>query len=267
MILPLAITIAPLAPETVFNIGPFNITNSMIWGAIMSAILLTLFIMAARRSQLWPKSKLAFWFESLIEFVMGLNMETFGGDKKKTLKHFPLLITYFIFILMWNLSGLLPGIDTITYNGIPIFRSFTTDLNTTLALAVLAMGTVEYYAVKEIGGFGYFKHFFKSPKPIDIFIGANEVFGELMRLVTLTLRLFGVIYGGEALLSAILQLSGNLGWIATVPIMFLEIFFCLVQAYLFMMLTSTYIAMSTTNHDEHEHVQEPASTPVSVGSS
>jgi F-type H+-transporting ATPase subunit a len=162
----------------------------------------------------------------------------------------------FIFILVWNFSGLLPGIDTITVNvsgeTVSLFRSFTTDLNSTLAMAIISMATVEYYGVKELGGFGYFRHFFKSWKPMDLFIGVSDVFTELMRLVTLALRLFGVIYGGEALLSAVAQLGGNLGWAFNLPIMVLEIFFCLVQAYLFMMLTTTYIVMATTHEEKAE---------------
>jgi len=74
-----------------------------------------------------------------------------------------------------------------------------------------------------------------------------------MRLVTLALRLFGVIYGGEALLFAIAAVGGNLGWLTMLPIMFLEIFFCFVQAYLFMMLSASYLVMSTSMHEQEAH--------------
>ncbi len=94
--------------------------------------------------------------------------------------------------------------------------------------------------------------------PINIFIGLNELFGEVLRLVTLSLRLFGVIYGGEALLFAISALAGNFGWAATLPIMFLEIFFSLVQAYLFMMLTATYLVMSTSHGESESHATQAA---------
>ena len=87
---------------------------------------------------------------------------------------------------------------------------------------------------------------------MNFFIGINELFGDLMKLVTLSLRLFGVMYGGEALIHALSALAGNFAWAATLPIMFLEIFFSIVQAYLFMMLTATYLAMATTPIEEHE---------------
>jgi F-type H+-transporting ATPase subunit a len=180
-------------------------------------------------------------------------IETFSGDQRRAMRHFPLLITLFVFILVCNLSGLLPGVGTISYNGTPLLRAWTTDLNSTLAMATLALATVHVYAIKEIGSRGYFRHFFSGnlKNPLNIFIGLNELFGEVLRLVTLSLRLFGVIYGGEVLLFAIASLSGNLAWAATLPIMFLEIFVALVQAYLFMMLTASYLAMSVS------HVEQP----------
>jgi F-type H+-transporting ATPase subunit a len=262
MIATFATEIAPLSAEKVFQLGPLPITNSMILGSLMAVVVIVLFMLAAKRSQLWPKSKLSFWLESIVDLVLGLMIDTFGGDRKRTMRHFPLLITLFTFILICNLSGLLPGIDTITYNGSSLFRSWTTDLNSTLAMATLCLLTVHIYAIREIGGKGYFRHFFSGSlkNPMNIFIGLNELFGEILRLVTLSLRLFGVIYGGEALLTAIGTLAGNFGWAATLPIMFLEIFFSLVQAYLFMMLTATYLVMAVSHDSEAGavHEEQPA---------
>ena len=248
-------TAEPLAPETLFNLGPIPVTNSMLVGWISAVFLIALFGIAARASRLWPRSRLAFAVENMINMVFSLLDDTFG-DSKKTFRHFPLLICLLLLILIGNLSGLMPGIDTITYNSsdgpVSLFRSWTTDLNTTLALAVLSLATVHYYAVKEIGIRGYAKHFFsgKLTNPMTWFIGVNELFGEVLRLITLSLRLFGVIYGGEALLFAITELAGNFGWAAGLPVILLEIFVSLVQAYLFMMLTASYIVMSTTHGAE-----------------
>lgn len=250
-----------LAAEKLFDFGPLPFTNSMLFGILMAILVLGLFGVVARISQLWPKNRIAYWFESFTELVMSMIIETFGSDRKRALRHFPLLITLFVFILASNLSGLLPGVGTITYNGTQLFRAWTTDLNSTLAMATLALATVHIYAVKEIGGFGYFRHFFSGnlKNPMNIFIGLNELFGEVLRLVTLSLRLFGVIYGGEALLFAIGTLAGNFAWAATLPIMFLEIFVAFVQAYLFMMLTASYLMMSITHNESSEsHAAQPA---------
>ena len=185
-------------------------------------------------------------------------MESFG-DRKKVLRHFPLLFTLFVFILINNLTGLLPGIDTITVAvggvSVSLFRSWTTDLNATIAMAIISLSTVHYYAVRDIGAKGYVRHFFGGSlkNPGTYLLGLSELFGEVLRLVTLSLRLFGVIYGGEALLTAIASLGGNFGWAATLPIMFLEIFVSLVQAYLFMMLTASYIVMSTSHGESESH--------------
>lgn len=219
-------TAAPLAPDKLFNVGPLPITDSMLTGIITAGLILLIFGAAAKATALWPKSRFAFVVESLIDLVFGMLAETFG-DAKKARKHFPLLFTLFVLILAGNLSGLLPGIETIQYHAndgyVSLFRSWTTDLNTTLALAVFSLITVHYYAVKDIGLKGYGRHFFagKLYSPMTWFIGLNELFGEILRLVTLSLRLFGVIYGGEALLFAIASLAGNFGWAATLPIMFL----------------------------------------------
>lgn len=258
--------IEPLGAQHLFDIGPLPITNSMITGLLVAVLLVTVLLAGAKASRIWPKSKLAFWLESLVELILGIVVESFG-DRKKAMKHFPLLLTLFIFILANNLSGLLPGIGTITYNGEGFFRAWTTDLNATAAMAVLAMGIVQLHAVRSIGFKGYFHHYFTQQpwRPNNFLIGLLEVYSEVLRLITLALRLFGVIYGGEALLAAIGSLAGNFGWAAMVPITLLEIFFSLIQAYLFMMLSTTYLVMSTSLH-EKEH--EPGRVqPVAISSS
>ena len=255
---------APLAAEKLFNIGPLPFTNSMLFGILTAGFVLILFGLAARTSQTWPKSRLAFYIESFIDLVFGLMAESFG-DRKKAARFFPLLLSLFVFILVANLSGLLPGVGSFTLNvngeETSLLRAFTTDLNSTLAMAVLSLATVHIYALRELGVVGRFRHYFSGNllNPVNIMIGINEVFGEVLRLVTLSLRLFGVIYGGEALLHAISALAGNFAWAASLPIMFLEIFFSLVQAYLFMMLTATYLVTAVSHEGESKsHTGQPA---------
>lgn len=255
---------APLAAEKLVQVGPLPFTNSMLFGLITAGFVITLFGMAAKASQLWPKSKLAFFVETVTEMLLGVITDAFG-DRKKALKHLPFLLTLFIFILVANLSGLIPGVSavTVSQNGheVPLLRAFTTDLNATLALAIFTIGSVQFYAIKELGIVGHLKHYFSNKpwNPMNFFIGINEVFGELLRIVTLSMRLFGVIYAGEVLLHAIALLAGNFAWAATLPVMFLEIFFSIIQAYLFMMLTTVYLSVATAHHDD-DH-QEVANVP------
>src|SRR5579862_6944332 len=187
-------TAAPLAPQKLFDLGPIPFTNSMLLGIVSALFVLLVFGIAAKASQIWPKNRLSFLVENIIELISGMMSDTFG-DEKKGRRHFPLLITLFILIMVGNLSGLMPGIDTITLRSsgheVSLFRSWTTDLNTTLALAVLSLATVHYYAVKQIGLKGYARHFFSGSlkNPLTWFIGANELFSEILRLITLSLRL------------------------------------------------------------------------------
>lgn len=248
----------PLAAESIFKIGDFVVTNSMLLGLLTGLAVLVLFIVAARRTSLMPKSKFAFAIESVVEFILKLAEENFG-DRQKALKHLPFLLTLFSFILIANLSGLLPGVGTITigteHGEVSLLRAFTTDLNATLALAALTIGSVQFYALKELGLLGHLKNYFtnKPYNPMNFFIGSIEVMGEFIRILTLSMRLFGVIYAGEVLLHVIGQLAGIWGWAATIPVYFMEIFFSFIQAYLFIMLTTVYLSIATSRHDGSEH--------------
>ena len=166
------------------------------------------------------------------------------------------MLTLFTFILFANLSGLFPGVGTVitqTPEGeVPLLRAFTTDLNATLALAILTIGTVQFYAIKELGIIGHLKHYFtdKPWNPMNLFIGLIEVMTEFIRIMTLSMRLFGVIYAGEVLLHVIGELAGNFGWAATLPIYGMEIFFSVIQAYLFVMLTTVYLSIATSHSED-----------------
>jgi F-type H+-transporting ATPase subunit a len=258
----------PLAAEPVFNVGGMAVTNSMLFGVVTGIVVIILFTIAMRRTKLRPTSLFTFGIETVVEFFYGIAKDNFGSEKK-ALKHLPLLMTLFSFILVANLSGLLPGVGTLVertpQGDIPLFRAFTTDLNGTLALAILTITTVQFYALKELGFLGHLKHYFTNQpwKPMNLFIGINEVMGEFIRIMTLSLRLFGVIYAGEVLLHVIGQLAGNFGWAATLPIYLLEIFFSLIQAYLFMMLTTVYLSIATAHTDEGPMHEEEKEHPTS----
>lgn len=232
-------------------------TNAMFFAVVTGAFTVGLLLLAARYTQLHPKSRLAYTFELLIDYIWGAAIGVFG-DKRTALKHLPLLATLFCFILVGNLtgSGMLPGVGTITYGGHDniLLRPFTTDLNATLSMAVFTIILVQYYAIRQLGLKGYFGHYFPAPrwKPVNIFIGVNEVFGEFLKVVTLAMRLFGVIYAGEVLITAVGQVAGNFGWFAMIPTVLLEIFFSLIQAYVFMMLSAAYIAIRIGSAEEHE---------------
>jgi F-type H+-transporting ATPase subunit a len=259
--------VAPLASEKVLSLFGFSITNSMLLGLLIGLTITSIFIYAARKLQVRPGTTFVFLIELTTVFILDTIKNNFNGDEKKARKFLPLFISFFLFILFNNLFGLLPGMGGTLYlnNGgehVPLFRPFTTDLNGTIALALIAMSTVWFYAIKERGALNHFKHYFSVLKPwwnpMNFLIGPLEIMTEFIRLITLALRLFGVIYAGEVLLHVITALTGNFAWAGTVPIIFLEIFFSAIQAYLFLMLSSVYLSMSTTplhddNHDSTSH--------------
>jgi F-type H+-transporting ATPase subunit a len=257
----------PLSAEHLFNIGPLNITNAMFFSVVTAAFTVIFLLAVARLSQMFPKSKLAYAVELIVDFVWGAAIGAFG-DKRLALKFLPLLGTLFLFILVGNLtgSGLLPGVGSLTAHSGDhtniLLRPFTTDLNATLSMAILTISLVQFYSIKTLGFKKYAQHFFAPPiyNPMNIFIGINEVFGELLKIVTLSMRLFGVIYAGEVLISAVTQIAGNFGWLAAVPTVLLEIFFSVIQAYVFMMLSATYLAirMGEEGHAEHDEVIKSA---------
>jgi F-type H+-transporting ATPase subunit a len=254
----------PLSAPRLFSLGPLDITNAMLFSVITGTLIIIFLLIVARYSQLRPKSRVAYAVEMLIDFIWGVAISTFG-NRKTALKHLPLLATLFIFILIGNLSGsgLLPGISSVTASSDgetnPLLRPFTTDLNATLAMAVTTIGLVQFYALRQLGLRKHLRHYFTTvtpslKNPMNYFIGFIEVFGELLRIVTLSMRLFGVIYAGEVLIHAVSSLAGNFGWLATVPTVLLEIFFSVIQAYVFMMLTATYLSVALG--DEHEHEEK-----------
>lgn len=262
----------PLAAEPVGTFLGLAVTNSMVFGLLIAALVLGLFTWAVSRSTTRPASKLAFAVESLFEFVLDLGEENLGS-REKAIRFMPLLFTLFIFILFSNLFALVPGVGTVSVvhgeENVPLLRAFTADLNATLAMAILTIGTIQVVAVRELGLKNYFQHFFsdKPYNPMNFFIGTIEVMGEFIRILTLSMRLFGVIYAGEVLIHVVGNIAGNFGWAATFPIYLLEIFFGLIQAYLFMMLSMVYLRMAT-HHEEpnvdHSH-DEPLAKAVQSG--
>lgn len=257
----------PLSAEHLFNIGPLTVTNAMFFSVVTAAFTVIFLLIVARLSQMYPKSKLAYAVEMVVDFVWGAAIGAFG-DKRLALKFLPLLGTLFLFILVGNLtgSGLLPGVGTLKSGDNILLRPFTTDLNATLSMAILTISLVQFYSIKTLGFKKYAQHFFAPPfyNPMNIFIGINEVFGELLKIVTLSMRLFGVIYAGEVLISAVAQIAGNFGWLAAVPTVLLEIFFSVIQAYVFMMLSATYLAIRMGEEGHAEHDEEIKSAKAEV---
>jgi F-type H+-transporting ATPase subunit a len=134
---------------------------------------------------------------------------------------------------------------------VPFLRSANTDINTTLALAVVAMVMVHWWGLGALGVFGHVgKYINVRGGPIGIFVGILEAISEIARVISFTFRLFGNIFAGEVLLVAMAFLVPLVG---LVPFLGLELFVGLIQAFIFAMLTLVFAATATVSHAAEGH--------------
>jgi F-type H+-transporting ATPase subunit a len=135
---------------------------------------------------------------------------------------------------------------------VPYLRGASTDINTTLAIAIVAMVTVQIWGFKALGFRGYSGKFLVNPitkGPIATFIGLLEGFGEITRTISFAFRLFGNMFAGEILLIAMAFLLPLIG---IIPFMGLELFVGVIQAYIFAMLTLVFGVMAVASHGDHD---------------
>lgn len=248
-----------LAPETVLTIGSLNITNSMIYGLMCAIFLIFIGIFARKRTRVKAGKGITQFIEMIIEFVIGL-IEGPLGSRAKAIQYAPIFGSFFIFIIFNNIMGIMPwvgpGISATTAEGsFPLFRAFTADLNGTIAMAIIAIGTVQYLSIKESGFSGHLKHYFtnKPFNPINMFIGLLEVFGELTRMVSLALRLFLNTVVGEILIAVFAFIGRDFQSFTILPIAMFEILVAGIQAYVFTVLCATYLGLAIAHSHDDEH--------------
>ena len=134
---------------------------------------------------------------------------------------------------------------------VPFFRSANTDVNTTLAIALVAMTMIHFWGFSTLGFFGHMSKFVNFKQgPIGLFVGILEAISEVARVISFTFRLFGNIFAGEVLLVAMAFLLPLVG---IIPFLGLELFVGLIQAFIFSMLTLVFAAMATVSHGAEEH--------------
>lgn len=257
--------------EPIFHMGNFVITNSLLNTWIVVILILVIGLITKSKIDMVPRGLQNFW-ESIIEGFLGI-FDSVTGSRNKSLKFFPLVFTFFIFILLNNWLGLLPGFGSIgkivAEHGekvfIPYLRGGTADLNTTLALATIGVVASHILGVAAVGAWNYLNKFInikaildipkkiiKEPtiilvNPIKAFVGLIEIIGEVAKIASLSFRLFGNVFAGEVLLAS---MSAILAFALPIPFMFLEVLVGLIQALIFSVLVLAYLTMSTTA-EEH----------------
>jgi F-type H+-transporting ATPase subunit a len=251
-----------IAPAGVWHIGGLTVTNSMLYGWITTLFIVVLMIWVARHVTLKPKGGLIQFIEIGVDFITNL-VEGAFDDVKVARKFVPYFVTLFFFILFSNLLGLLPIVGEGFRSGDhPLFRPFTGDLSGTLAIGVVTMLLVYVASIRESGGFGhYIKHFFVgSPlNPLFLFIGILEIFTDLTRVISLSLRLFLNIAIGEIVIAVFSYLGHIAAPLSALPFTLLEVLVAALQAYIFTILGVMYLAIAVNGageHDEHSDLTE-----------
>lgn len=245
-----------ISAEPIFHLGSLEITNSMLTGVAVSLILLIFAYIASKRlDDKKPPKGLQNLLEMVFEGLYNLMLPIAGEKKAK--EFFPVVATFFFYILFSNWSELLPGVGTIglvsIHNGkqafAPIIRPPSADLNSTLGLALFSVAGAQYAGFKYLK-FDYLKKFFNFRHPGKLFLGFLELISELSRIISFAFRLFGNIFAGEVLLSVSLALFP---FLAPIPFLGLEIFVGLIQALVFAVLTLVFWNMATVAHEGEGH--------------
>ncbi|SRR5258708_2673531 len=242
-----------LRAEEIFRIGSFPVTNTLLLSAILLILLTVVAIVFRRRLALIPGTAQNL-FEMLLDGALGF-MDSVLGDRKTSEKYLPLVFTVFFFVLCSNWLGLLPGVGSIVVRhggeSVPLLRSPASDLNFTLALALIVVTMVNVLGVAAIGLRKRAAVFFNFTGPLKFFVGILELLSEFARIISFSFRLFGNVFAGEVLLAIIVFL---VPYLIPLPFLFLEIFVGFVQAFIFGMLALVFVAMAVAHgHEEVAH--------------
>ena len=262
-------TLPTLAPEIVGHFGSFPISNTFI-GSLGTLVVVVLLALAYNRV-------------AIITHILDLAGEGLltlfdqaTKSRELSLSLFPFVGGIFLFILLSNWLGLMPGVGSLVVRvkeeghlvNIPIFRGASTDLNLTLALSLVAVILSHIVGILAIGFFKYVGKFvqlgaifkaLKSLSPIAIFaafvegfVGILEAFSEAAKVLSLSLRLFGNVFAGEVLLTV---MSGLFAYALPLPFIALELLVGVVQATVFAMLVIVYfsIALSDPHGANQKH--------------
>ncbi|HTK07787.1 MAG TPA: F0F1 ATP synthase subunit A [Ktedonobacteraceae bacterium] len=268
-----------LSPDVIFTIPGINlpVTNTLLCTWISIIVLVAIFFAATRRRELVPRG-IQNAVEAIVEFLRGLAEGIVG--KKYGKQFFPLAATLFVFILVSNLLDIFPGVETIgTYTPgeaaggqpvlgfllfgntsnelIPWIRPATTDLNLTIAMAVVVVVTCQIYGFMTLGAGEHLNKYlnFKSLIKkhnfegfIDFFVGIIDIISELSRIASLSLRLFGNVFAGSVVLAVF---AFVLPFVANIIFIPFELLVAAIQAFVFSLLTLIYLQLAVTSHEGH----------------
>ncbi len=266
----------PLAAEPIAHLGSFPITNSMVNAWIAVLLFIILGAIARRRVGLVPRG-IHNVFEAIVEFLLG-EVQKVTGDRERARQFLPIVGTIFLFVLVINWMGLIPGVGSVGLYEIvsgkrelvPLFRAASSDLNLTLAIAIFAVVMSHVFGILHVGIISHVSKFFnirgifrsltKGPMAIlialiEFAVGLLELVSEFAKVLSLSLRLFGNVFAGEILLTVMMSIFA---YALPIPFIFLEILVGIIQATVFSMLTLAFFTVASAAHEEEQtHEREP----------
>jgi F-type H+-transporting ATPase subunit a len=240
-----------LPARSLFNLGPFVISDSIL-GALLVALTMAGFgVLIARKFDIVP-TRAQVVLEWMSSYLLE-QLESAFGSKQEARSFFALIFTILLFVTIANQFVLIPLIFQITLDGAPILRQPTADLGGTIALSLLVVGLSHILALR-ISPVNHLKNFFPLHSfvkvrsfgdffnaGIELFIGLLNIVGEFAKVVSLAARLFGNIFAGNVMAAVIASL---IPFIVPLPFLFLSIFSGFIQAFVFMLLSMQFIAMT-----------------------
>lgn len=257
--------VSPYAYELT-NLFGLPITNAILTTWVISLLLILVVRISVGKPTMIPSKGQAV-FENIIEGLRGL-LEPIVGKKAFPIA-FPLLMGFFLYILIHNWSGLIPGVGAFGFydeHGHLKYwmRPANADLNSTLGMAVVAMVAWFVISIRVSGVKFFIWELFgnkadkkETPKPIyalliPIFIGVGfiEIVSIAFRPVSLSFRLFGNVFGGENLITS---MTGMAPYIVPIPFYLYEVLVGVVQALIFTLLVAIYIGLMTNHDEDHAH--------------
>lgn len=237
-----------LQPEYIVALFGIPISNTLLSSLLVTVILATVSIIFYIRKE---RSGNLF-FDGLKVFVFDILrfIDVVTRDRALSKRVLPLIATFFLFILTANLIELVPGFLGSLYvqtdaQTVSLLRSPNSDLNITLALGIFSVVAIQFFSLRILGLKTFLRRFMNFSSPIDFILGFFEMISESVKILSFSFRLFGNIFAGEILLIIVAFL---VPYIIPIPFMILEVFVGVIQAFIFSMLTLTFIKISTMRH-------------------
>jgi F-type H+-transporting ATPase subunit a len=233
-----------LNPDILFYVFGFPFTNT-VFSTVLADIVIFSIVIVLNKKILFKTI-----FELIIEYFEETTL-SIVNDEKMSNVILPIIMSFFLFILISNLLAQIPGFESIKIytslsgkNGLPLLKTSASDINFTFALSIVSIFLTHIISIKYSGISGYFSKFFSFKSfPIFLFVGILEILNELAKFISFSFRLFGNIFAGLEVMKTMYSLC-PIG--LPVLFMFLEILVSFIQAIVFSMLTMAFMHIMTS---------------------